>query len=72
VLPLAVGIGATMGIIQLGSSEYWVYFPWSYSLMASNGGAPEARHLALLLSGAVAVALLAWTTWRAGKRHIPA
>ena len=70
VLPLAVGIGATMGIIQLGSSDYWVYFPWSYSLMVSNGTAPEARQLALGLAGAVALALLAWTTWRAGKGEI--
>ncbi len=70
VLPLAVGIGATMGIIQLGSSEYWVYFPWSYSLMASNGTPPEARQLAVGLAGAVTLALLAWTTWRAGKGEI--
>lgn len=72
VLPLAVGIGATMGIIQLGSSEYWVAFPWSYSLMAANGTAPEARRLALLLAAGLAPGLLAWTTWRAGRRPITA
>lgn len=72
VLPLAVGICATMGIIQLGSSEYWLYFPWSYSLMAANGSAPEARRLALLLAAGLALALLAWTTWRAGRRPVAA
>jgi hypothetical protein len=70
VLPLAVGIGATMGIVQLGSSEYWIWFPWSYSLMAANGGAPEARQLALLLAAGLSLALLAWTTWRAGKSQV--
>jgi len=70
VLPLAVGIGATMGIVQLGSSEYWVFFPWSYSLMAGNGSAQETRQLALVLAAGVALVLLGWTTWRAGKGQV--
>ena len=63
VLPLAVGICATMGIVQLGSSEYWVYFPWSYSLMAASGSEPAAQQQALLLAAGLALGLLGSTTW---------
>lgn len=67
VFPLAVGICATMGIAQLGNSDYWVYYPWSYSLMSSNAGSEATQQLALLLAAAVGAALLALTTYRAGK-----
>jgi hypothetical protein len=70
VLPLAVGICATMGIVQLGSSEYWVWFPWSYSLMAASGSDPAAQRLALLLAAGLALGLLGWTTWWAGKGQV--
>jgi len=72
VLPLATGVCATMGIIQLGSSAYWAWFPWSYPLMAANGGDPAARTMALLLGLVVGALLLALGGWWAGYRRQPA
>jgi hypothetical protein len=59
VLPLAVGVIATMAITQIGSSEYWVWYPWSYSMMAVGGKLPEMQSQALLLAAGVGVALFA-------------
>jgi len=72
VLPLAAGICATMGIIQLGSSDYWRLFPWSYPLMAANGSDPAMRQAALVLGLAVGAGLLALGCWWAGRRRQPA
>ncbi len=72
VAPLALGVGATMGIIQLGSSSYWVYFPWSYALMAANGGSAALQTQALLLAAVVGVvAYLASAFWL-GRRELAA
>ncbi|WP_207780908.1 ABC transporter permease [Cognatiluteimonas telluris] len=48
--PLAMGMIATMGIVQIGSSQYWVFYPWSYTLMAVRGGMAELQQHALLLA----------------------
>lgn len=69
VLPLAVGVCATMGIIQLGSSAYWRLFPWSYPLMATNGSDLAMREQALALGLGAGVALLALGCWWAGYRR---
>lgn len=66
--PLAIGVVATMGIVQLGSSKYWLYYPWSYPLVASNGGMQGHREHALSLALGVGAALFAlsaaWLTRR--------
>lgn len=66
--PLALGVVATMGIVQVGSSKYWLYHPWSYPLVASNGGVQGNREDALLIALAVGLALYAlaaaWLTRR--------
>lgn len=72
VLPLAVGVCATMGIVQLGSSDYWRLFPWSYPLMAANGSDPAMRATALMLGLGLGAALLALGGWWAGYRRQPA
>ena len=72
VLPLAVGICATMGIFQLSNTEYWAYFPWTYSLMTSNATDPATQQLALVLAAGVGAVLLVITTYLAGKREIAA
>lgn len=72
VLPLALGVCATMGIIQLGSSEYWRFFPWTYPLMAANGSDPAMRQTALVLGLAGGAVLLALGCWWAGRRRQPA
>jgi hypothetical protein len=71
VLPLAVGVCATMGVTQIGSSGYWRLFPWSYPVMASNGSSPAMRDAALVLGLASGAALLALGCWWAGRRRQP-
>lgn len=71
VLPLALGVCATMGVTQLGSSEHWRLFPWTYPLMASNGSDPAMRQAALVLGLASGAALLALGCWWAGRRRQP-
>ncbi|WP_144394774.1 ABC transporter permease [Pleionea sediminis] len=54
VVPLAVGVIATMGIIQIGSSEYWVYHPWSYITMATVGSQSDMQLQAVIYSIVIA------------------
>lgn len=72
VLPLAVGVIATMGITQIGSSEYWVCYPWSYALMALNGSTAAMQQQALVLGAAVGLALFALTSTLLGRRETEA
>lgn len=69
VLPLALGVVATMGITQVGSSTYWVWYPWSYALMALNGSDAAKQSLALLLAAGVGAALFAVTALVLGGRE---
>jgi hypothetical protein len=70
VLPLGIGVCATMGIIQLGSSEYWRFFPWTYPLMAANGSASAMQETALTLALLSGLPLLALTSYWLGRREI--
>jgi hypothetical protein len=69
VLPLALGVIATMGITQVGSSEHWIYYPWTYPLMALNGSDVARQHQALMLAAVVGVGLLAASAWYLGRRE---
>ncbi|MDC8760956.1 ABC transporter permease [Janthinobacterium fluminis] len=70
VMPLALGIIATMGILQLGNSEYWRFFPWSYTLMALNGSAVEMQTSALGLAIAVGLPALVLSSIWLERREI--
>ncbi len=70
VLPLALGVVATMGITQIGSSQLWVWYPCTYSLMAVNGGQPASQGQALMLAALVGTALLAASAWLLGRREV--
>lgn len=72
VLPLAVGVIATMGIIQIGSSAHWVWHPWTYPLMGMAGGDIGKQDQALLLSAAVGAVLFAASAWHLGRREVDA
>ncbi|WP_196140356.1 ABC transporter permease [Aliikangiella sp. G2MR2-5] len=68
VAPLAVGVIATMGILKIGQSEHWIYYPWSYITMANMGGDPDAQTTALILSLSVSgILLFVSTLWLSRK-----
>ena len=69
VLPLAIGVIATMGITQIGSSEHWAWYPWTYPLMAANGSDPAVQSHALLLAAGVGAPLFALTALVLGARE---
>jgi lantibiotic transport system permease protein len=69
VLPLAIGVVATMGIVQIGSSAKWVYFPWSYPMMAVNGSDVAMQQQALLLAAVAGSLLFAASTFVLGRRE---
>jgi hypothetical protein len=71
VAPLALGVIATMGILQIGSSKNWVYFPWSYSLMASNGSESAMQSQAIGLALIVAAVSLLLSVYWLSRREIP-
>ena len=68
IVPLSVAVMATMGIVQIGSSEYWVWYPWSYMTMSAMGGTEELRHHAVWLSLAVATGLF-WLSTLLAASH---
>lgn len=53
--PLGVGIAATVFATQVGRSEYWFLFPWSYPTVAVASSTPHWRLYAVGLSVALAV-----------------
>lgn len=59
ILPLAIGIIAGSGVMYIGSSEYWVYYPWSYGLIALSATDPSQSLHSVVLAGAVSLLLSA-------------
>lgn len=49
VAPLAVGVIGVMAIMQVASSKYWVWHPWSWGLTAAAASDPVRVDAALLL-----------------------
>lgn len=70
VLPLAVSVMATMGVQQIGSSTYWVWYPWSYPAMAMLGSDVAKQQHAMMLAAVVGVALLALSAVLLGRREV--
>jgi hypothetical protein len=50
VVPLGLGVLATMSIMQFSNSEYWSFNPWTYTLMATNASNGDMQTQALLYS----------------------
>lgn len=64
VAPLALGVIATMGISQIGSSDYWVYYPWSYMTMSNMGSDSSMQLQAVWLAlGTAVFAIIATSIW---------
>ena len=70
VLPLAVGVVATMGVQQIGSSTYWVWYPWSYPVMAMLGSDVAKQQHAMMLAAMVGAGLLAVSAVLLGRREV--
>jgi hypothetical protein len=70
VVPLAAGVMVTLGILQVGSSGLWMYYPWTYSLMAVNGGSPQIQQQALFLSLSSGVMLAVVLGFALGKMQL--
>jgi hypothetical protein len=68
--PLSIGVITTMGIIQIGSSEYWIWYPWSYAITAVAGSDAGARLQALLLATGVAIVLSAASAAWLARREV--
>lgn len=69
VAPLAVGIAATLGIMQIGQSSEWIYYPWSYAMMVMNASSGEVKQQALqsasVLAAVLSSAAFIWAPKRA-------
>lgn len=68
VAPLALGVMATMGIMQIGQSKDWIYYPWAYVMTAVHASSADARVLALQLALAVGGGVLLISTMWVGRR----
>ncbi len=68
--PLAIAVMATFAAIQVGSSEYWPYVPWTYPLVATNAASEAARDSAVMLGPALAAILFPLTAWWLERREI--
>lgn len=68
--PLAIAVMATFAAIQVGSSEYWPYVPWTYPLVSTNAASEAARASAAVLGPALAAVLFPLTAWWLGRREI--
>lgn len=67
--PLAIAVMATFAAIQVGSSDYWPYVPWTYPLVATNATSETARASAVILGPAIAAVLFPLTAWWLGRRE---
>jgi len=70
VVPLGLGVFATMSIVQFSSSKYWLFNPWTYTLMATNTTEPLMQTSAILYSVLVAMVLTLVALIWLGKREI--
>jgi hypothetical protein len=68
--PLGVGIAATVFATQVGRSEYWFVFPWSYPTVAAASSNPDWRLYAIGLSVALAVIVGLATAYDTARRDI--
>jgi hypothetical protein len=68
VAPLAIGVVATMGITQIGQSKDWVYYPWSYTMMAMQGADAGVRSQAIVLALVAGLILFGISTFWVGRK----
>ncbi|MCF6194777.1 MAG: ABC transporter permease [Kangiellaceae bacterium] len=70
VVPLGLGVIATMSIVQFSSSEYWALDPWAYILMSTNASDSVNQHRAIFYSISLSIVLMSLGSLWFGKREI--
>jgi hypothetical protein len=68
VAPLALGVISTMGIMQIGHSKDWIYYPWSYLTMSMQGSSTSMQQQALVLATITGASLLAVSVFWVGRK----
>lgn len=69
--PIAVGVVATFAAMQIGGhSEAWVWWPWTYPLIATNAASEAAQELVLILAPVVAAGLFGLSAWWLSRREV--
>ncbi len=68
--PLAIGVVATFAGTQIGSSEYWMWWPWTYPLVSTNAATETARASALLIGLTMGAGLFVLSAWWLTKREV--
>lgn len=68
VFPLGLSIVAVMAVFMVGASEYWVFLPWCWSLLATAGSDPAIGDSAMMLG--VTLALIAAPLAALGARRL--
>ena len=70
VVPIGLGVIATMSIVQFSSSEYWQFDPWTYILMSTNASNADMQSKALINSVLISGILLFISSLWLNKRDI--
>lgn len=58
VVPISIAMLATLIAIQVASSEYWPFFPWSYMLVSANAADPAMQQRALFIAAIAGASVL--------------
>ena len=59
VFPITVGVIATMAVLQVGSSKYWIWHPWTWGLIAGAASDRSNAELGIVLGTGLGVILVA-------------
>lgn len=70
IAPLGLGVLATFSLIQFSSSKYWMYNPWTYTLMTTNAANVNNQAQALISSITITILLLIIGFYWSKKREI--
>ena len=50
IIPMATGVIGTFSVLQMASSKYWYFNPWSYTLVATNSSNSSRSEFGITLS----------------------
>lgn len=70
VVPLGLGVLATFSVMQFSSSKYWLYNPWTYTLMSTNAANINHQAEAIIYSVIISIFLLLTGSFWLGKKEV--